>query len=56
MFFLALTIHLSRTSDFAASRRAVLAATRSLFRKDPPATLKYKVAAVAGAFTAVGIK
>ncbi|NDK37406.1 M4 family peptidase [Pseudoxanthomonas gei] len=56
MFFLALTIHLSRTSDFAASRRAVLAATRSLFRKDPPATLKYKVAAVASAFAAVGIK
>jgi len=56
MFFVALTIHLSRTSDFAASRRAVLAATRSLFRKDPPAMLKYKVAAVEKAFSSVGIK
>lgn len=56
LFFLALTIHLSRTSDFADSRRAVLAATRSLFRRDPPADLQYKVAAVEAAFSAVGIR
>lgn len=56
MFFVALTIYLSRTSDFSASRRAVLAATRSLFRKDRPATLKHKVAAVEDAFSAVGIR
>ena len=56
MFFVALTIHLSRTSDFSDSRRAVLAATRSLFRKESPAALKQKVAAVEAAFSAVGIK
>lgn len=56
MFFIALTVHLSRTSDFADSRRAVLAATRSLFRKDAPATLKAKIAAVERAFASAGIK
>lgn len=56
MFFIALTVHLSRTSDFADSRRAVLAAARSLFRKDASATLKAKVTAVEKAFASVGIK
>lgn len=55
MFFVALTVHLSRTSDFSDSRRALVAATHSIFRKDSPATLKLKVVAVEQAYTAVGI-
>lgn len=55
MFYIALTVHLSRTSTFSDSRRAVLAATRSLFRSDAAALAK-KVRAVESAFSAAGIE
>jgi Zn-dependent metalloprotease len=51
----ALTQFLSRTSQFADSRRAVIAATRSLFRKAKAAELSARIAAVAAAYDAVGI-
>lgn len=53
MFYLALTVHLTATSTFADSRRAVLLASRSLFRGQ--LTLDAKEKAAARAFTAVGI-
>jgi Zn-dependent metalloprotease len=55
MFFIALTVHLSRTSQFADSRRAVLQAARSLFRNDSPAVLNRKIKAVEDGFAAAGI-
>jgi len=55
MFYLALTVYLSRTSQFADSRRAVVQAARSLFRKQPPSTLARKVKAVEDGFQAAGI-
>ena len=55
MFYVALTVNLSRTSQFADSRRAVLSATRSLFRSDPPTLLARKVRAVERAYSAAGI-
>jgi len=55
MFYIALTAHLSRTSRFADSRRAVVQAARSLFRKESPASQARKVKVVEDAFSAVGI-
>jgi len=55
MFFLALTVYLSRTSQFADSRRAVVQAARSLFRNDAQPVLDRKVKAVEAGFTAAGI-
>lgn len=55
-FYLALTQRLSRTSQFADSRRAVVASTRTLFRSAPTEVREAKVAAVEAAFEAVGIE
>ena len=55
VFYLALTQRLSRTSQFTDSRRAVVASARTLFRTLPADQLARKVAAVEGAFDAVGI-
>lgn len=55
LFYLALTQHLTRTSEFADSRRALLLVAPSLFRADPPAVLRRKTAAIRRAFSAVGI-
>jgi Zn-dependent metalloprotease len=55
VFYLALTQHLSRTSQFTDSRRAVLNSARSLFRREPARTRNLKVRAIERAFTAVGI-
>jgi Zn-dependent metalloprotease len=55
MFFVALTVHLSRTSQFSDSRRAVVTAARSLFRNNSAALLARKVKAVEDGFDAVGI-
>jgi len=55
LFYVALTVHLSRTSQFADSRRAVVQAARTLFRNDPQATLDAKVKAVQDGFAAAGI-
>jgi len=56
MFYLALTQQLSRQSTFADSRRGVLLATRSLFRKLPQRKIDARVAAVEAGFDAAGIK
>jgi Zn-dependent metalloprotease len=56
VFYIALTQHLTRTSDFSASRRAVTLAARTLFRNDPEDVQKTKLAAIAKGFEAVGIK
>jgi Zn-dependent metalloprotease len=55
VFYLALTQRLSRTSQFRDSRRAVVASAQTLFRTLPADQLAQKVAAVEGAFDAVGI-
>lgn len=55
MFYVALTLQLSRTSQFSDSRRAVVQAARSLFRGDTPANLAEKVKAVEDGFGAAGI-
>ena len=55
IFYLGLTQHLTRQSVFADSRRGVVLAARSLFRKDPPADLQRKIAAVERGFSAAGI-
>ena len=55
LFYLALTQHLTRTSEFADSLRALLLVAPSLFRADPPATLRRKTAAIRRAFSAVGV-
>lgn len=55
MFYIALTSHLSRTSQFSDSRRAVVQATRSLFRKNSAAALAQRVKAVEDGFSAAGI-
>jgi hypothetical protein len=55
MFYIALTQQLSRQSGFADSRRGVLLATRSLFRKLPRAALVRRVEAVEAGFAAAGI-
>ncbi len=55
LFYLALTQHLTRTSEFADSRRALLLVARTLFRNDAPAVLRRKTRAIERAFNAVGI-
>jgi bacillolysin/neutral peptidase B len=55
VFYLALTQRLSRTSQFSDSRRAIVASARTLFRALPADQLARKVAAIEGAFDAVGI-
>jgi Zn-dependent metalloprotease len=56
MFYIALTVHLSRTSQFADSRRAVVQAARSLFRNEPAARRDAKIKAVENGFSAAGIR
>jgi Zn-dependent metalloprotease len=56
MFYVALTQQLSRQSTFADSRRGVVLATRSLFRKRPQKQIDVRVAAVEAGFAAAGIK
>jgi Zn-dependent metalloprotease len=56
VFYLALTLHLSRTSQFADSRRAVVQAARTLFRTLSPSEQKAKLEAIASAFSTVGIE
>jgi Zn-dependent metalloprotease len=53
VFYVALTQHLSRTSGFSDSRRAVTLAIQSLFRNDP--LLQDRLTAVADAFQAAEI-
>jgi len=55
VFYLALTQRLSRTSQFADSRRGAVASARSLFRTLPVDQRDAKVAAVDNAFVTVGI-
>jgi Zn-dependent metalloprotease len=55
VFYLALTQRLSRTSQFADSRRHVLASARTLFRTLPAEQQNRKVAAIDAAFEGVGI-
>ena len=55
VFYIALTAHLSRTSQFSDSRRAVVQATHSLFRKESAASQGRKVKAVEDGFAAAGI-
>lgn len=55
LFYLALTLHLSRTSRFSDSRRAVELVAKSLFRKDPQDVLDEKVGAISAGFEATGI-
>jgi Zn-dependent metalloprotease len=55
LFYLALTQHLSRTSEFADSRRAVLLVARTLFRADSAPLLRRKTRAIEAAFSAVGL-
>ena len=55
VFYLSLTQHLSRTSQFSDSRRGVLLAARTLFRRLPQAGQNAKAAAITKAFDAVGI-
>lgn len=55
LFYLALTVHLSRTSGFSDSRRAVELVAKSLFRADPESVREEKVAAVSAGFEATGI-
>ena len=56
MFYVALTAHLSRTSQFRDSRRAVLQAARSLFRNDPAAERDAKLRAIEKGFSAAEIE
>jgi bacillolysin/neutral peptidase B len=55
IFYLALTQRLSRTSQFADSRRFAVSSARSLFRSLPATQRAAKIAAVESAFEAVGI-
>ena len=55
LFYLALTQQLSRSSQFADSRRAVIQSARTLFRSLPPASLSERITAIENAFTSVGI-
>lgn len=55
MFYFALSVHLSRTSQFKDSRRGLVQAAHSLFRAKKPAQVQARVAAVEAAFDAVGI-
>jgi Zn-dependent metalloprotease len=55
VFYLALTQRLTRTSQFADGRRAVLSSARTLFRNQPAQERARKIAAISAAFDAVGI-
>ncbi|MFC9918418.1 M4 family metallopeptidase [Agromyces binzhouensis] len=55
VFYLALTQRLSRTSQFADSRRAVISSARSLFRALPLDQQTKKLSAIEAAFDEVGI-
>jgi Zn-dependent metalloprotease len=55
LFYLALTQHLSRTSGFSDSRRAVTLVARTLFRNAPADVREAKLTAVAAGFDRVGI-
>ena len=55
LFYLALTQYLSRTSEFADSRRALLLVARTLFRNDAPAVRARKTRAIERGFAVVGI-
>jgi Zn-dependent metalloprotease len=55
LFYIALTDQLSRTSQFTDSRRAVVQAARSLFRKMGATALAKRVKAVEDGFDAAGI-
>jgi Zn-dependent metalloprotease len=56
MFYVALTQQLSRQSTFSDSRRGVVLATRSLFRRLPQRQVDARVAAVEAGFDEAGIK
>jgi Zn-dependent metalloprotease len=56
MFYIALTQQLSRQSTFADSRRGVVLATRSLFRRLPEKQIERRVEAVEAGFDAAGIR
>lgn len=55
IFYLALTQHLSRTSNFSQFRKAVQLSIRTLFRNQTPAYQNACVQAAASAFDQVGI-
>ena len=55
MFYIALTVHLTRTSQFSDSRRAMVQAARSLFRNDGAAVRADKVKAVGDGYSKAGI-
>jgi len=56
VFYVSLTQHLSRTSQFSDSRRGALLSARTLFRALPQAEQKAKIDAISKAFGAVGIR
>jgi Zn-dependent metalloprotease len=56
LFYLALTQHLSRTSLFLDSRRAVQLVARTLFRNDESDIQDEKLQAISDAFDEVGIQ
>ncbi len=55
VFYLALTQRLTRTSQFADGRRAVLSSAQTLLRNQPTEERNRKIAAIGAAFDAVGI-
>jgi Zn-dependent metalloprotease len=55
VFYLALTQRLSRTSQFADGRRAVITSALTLFRKLPADEREQKIKAIETSFDAVGI-
>jgi Zn-dependent metalloprotease len=55
LFYLALTQHLTRTSEFSDSRRALLLVAQTLFRNDSTAVRNTKTGAIKRAFSAAGI-
>lgn len=55
IFYLAVTQQLSRTSQFADSRRGAISAARTLFRRATAAEQTRKIGALESAFDAVGI-
>jgi len=56
IFYIALTQHLSRQSKFSDSRRAVLLAARSLFRKLPQADIDRRVNTIEAGFDLAEIR
>jgi Zn-dependent metalloprotease len=56
IFYLSVTQHLSRTSDFSDSRRAALQSAQTLFRKLGEPERQRKLKAIEKAFDAVGIE